>query len=120
MTGLLILLGVMAAVGVAGKKGVSGIGATDAQEDGARNMYVWIMNYEPLYKRYKNLCYASFNMLNKPVTEYGMSMVYDYVADELQKDMWRFDRLRGRSFDRTARKLAAQQIVDAFYEDYEQ
>ena len=114
MTTGIILGAIAAALLVAKKKWISGIGAVSQEsiDYGANNLYIEIMNTEYLYRKYGEL---AFNKLDQ-----GISPV-KAIEFMLRKDIkaGRFYKNRGMSYGAEARQKAAQDIADAFTWDWE-
>ena len=107
-----------AAVGawlLAKKKGViSGIGAVD-NEWGANEMRLSVLNIEPLYHKYKN---HVLRLIDMGRTE---QQIVNSISFYLKNDIHsgRISLSSGMGRGEKARVMAAKDIYDAFYEDYE-
>ena len=127
MTGLLILLGVIAAVGVAGKKGVSGIGMID--QDAVREILLYFENDETLYRHYNvPLANSLVKKMRKGITpdlDYlAKSSIIDQIVRETLRSYWkRFGAFPVSTDTRKAMKHEIAQSILLYAQDqyeYEQ
>lgn len=109
----------VAAVGawlLAKKSGkISGVGAVD-NEWGANEMYLWVMNTESLYNRYRNAVKRWIDLFNGDRKTIEAKIVF-YLKNDIARGAISFNPGMGRGD--AARKIAAKDIYDAFYEDWE-
>lgn len=96
------------------KQTVDGIGAVD-NEWGANEMYLWVMNTESLYNRYREMIKRQLDF-GRTREEIEAKICF-YLKNDKDRGRIMFNSGMGRG--EAARKIAAKDIYNAFYEDWE-
>lgn len=95
------------------KKSVSGVGVayTEKELAGAENMDIWVMNVQEMYFRYMDEIRRYMFQDGR-----GRAGAKQRVMEMLLSDYYRgkFDRSSWRSFNKNARSLAADRILDYY------
>lgn len=96
------------------RKKAAGVGAVD-NEWGANEMFLWVMNTESLYNKYRNL---STRMMGDTYYKDAIRLISRYLMKDIHRGNIPLESGMGRG--EKARMKAAEDIYNAFHWDWMQ